>query len=730
MGMPSPQTFARALGGKVVKANEVRAPGPGHSAQDDSLVVTINGDDFTVYSHADDDWKECRDYVSDKVGLPLWKPNGGNGVSHRASDGAVERALMAAVAKQSREKPKGRIVASYDYTDKDGTLLYQVVRLEPKRFWQRRPDGKGGWIGNLDGVRRVLYRWPELLKFPDATVFITEGEKDADRVASLGHCATTVAYGKWTDDCAKALVGRDCIILEDNDKKGRARAREAATVLRGIARTIRIVALPDLPEKGDVSDWLDADPRRAEKLIEVCFDVREWELDEEPNGLAAPDSEARPPAFSDEALALRFAELHAADLRYVAGWGRWLSYDETCWHFDDTLLSFDRARKICRDAAAQCNKPKTATALASAKTVAAISTLAKADRRLAATIDQWDADPWLLNTPSGVIDLHNGTSRLHRSDDYLTKLTGVAPDAGCSISKWLSFLDRVTGGNPDLIAFIQRMAGYALTGSTLEHAMFFLYGTGANGKSTLVNALTSCAGDYHRTSPIETFTDSVNERHPTDLAGLRGARLVTAVETEEGRRWAESKIKTLTGGDTVSARFMRQDFFEYVPQFKLVIAGNHKPGLRSVDEAIRRRLHLVPFTVTIPPKERDAELPDKLKTEWPGILAWMIRGCLDWQKVGLAPPAAVTAATAAYLDAEDALAAWIDDCCEPDPQYWERSSDLFASWSAWATRAGEHVGAQKRFAERLEARGVMPVRRMDGRGFVGLYLKTQQNRAL
>ena len=168
------------------------------------------------------------------------------------------------------------------------------------------------------------------------------------------------------------------------------------------------------------------------------------------------------------------------------------------------------------------------------------------------------------------------------------------------------------------------MAGYALTGVTHEHALFFACGTGGNGKSTFLNAIASCVGDYHRAAPIETFTESNNDRHPTDLAGLRGARMVTAIETEEGRHWAESRIKTLTGGDKIAARFMRQDFFEYTPQFKLLIAGNHKPSLRSVDEAIRRRLHLIPFVVTIPPAERDAELPDKLESERPGILAWMI----------------------------------------------------------------------------------------------------------
>jgi putative DNA primase/helicase len=159
----------------------------------------------------------------------------------------------------------------------------------------------------------------------------------------------------------------------------------------------------------------------------------------------------------------------------------------------------------------------------------------------------------------------------------------------------------------------------------------------------LLSTVAGVLGDYHKTAPIETFTASNADRHPTDLASLRGARLVRATETEEGRRWAESRIKQLTGGDTVAARFMRQDFFEYRPQFKLIIAGNHKPSLRSVDEAIRRRFHLIPFAVTIPPEERDSDLADKLKAEWPGILAWMIEGCVEWQAECLRPPAAVGA---------------------------------------------------------------------------------------
>jgi putative DNA primase/helicase len=426
-------------------------------------------------------------------------------------------------------------------------------------------------------------------------------------------------------------------------------------------------------------------------------------------------------AASEDALALSFAERHAVDLRYIAAWGRWLCWDGRRWLFDSTLDAFDRVRRICREAASEANEARVQTALASAKTVAAVERLARADRRLAATTDQWDADPWVLNTPGGIVDLRTGKMRRARNTDYVTKVTAVEPGGDCPT--WLSFLERVAGGNRDLIAFLGRVCGYSLTGVTREHALFFLYGTGANGKSVFISTVAGILADYHTTAPIETFTASQSERHPTDLAGLRGARLVTATETEEGRRWAESKIKTLTGGDKISARFMRQDFFEFAPQFKLLIAGNHKPGLRSVDEAIRRRLNLIPFAITIPAAERDHDLIEALKTEWPGILRWMINGCLDWQETGLRPPKVVTDATAAYLEAEDAFAAWIDDCYVRDPQAWTASAALFTSWSEWAVKAGEHVGTQKSLSQVLEARGFTYKHRRNGRGFLGLRVR-------
>jgi putative DNA primase/helicase len=442
------------------------------------------------------------------------------------------------------------------------------------------------------------------------------------------------------------------------------------------------------------------------------------------NVVAFDQHSDRAPVFSDDALALRFADRFADELRYVADWRKWLRWDGTRWQLDRTLAVFERARTVCRTAAAQCNGPNLPNQLTSAKTIAAVERLARSDRRLAATVDQWDADPWLLNTPTGVIDLRTCEMREHRSDDYCTHMTAVAPGGACPM--WHAFLNRISAGDEALQQYLQRVCGYALTGLTREHALFFLWGTGGNGKGTFITTVAGILGDYHRTAPIETFTATFSDRHPTDLAGLRGARLVTATETEEGRRWAEAKIKTLTGGDQISARFMRQDFFDYLPQFKLMISGNHKPGLRSVDEAIRRRFNLLPFTVTIPKEERDQELGDKLKAEWPGILQWMLDGCVCWQERGLAPPEAVTAATAAYLEQQDSIAAWLDECCDRNANAWERSQTLFASWKAWAERSGQFVGDIKTFRDRLDGRDGIEFRKQPGTkraGFQGVRLR-------
>jgi len=440
------------------------------------------------------------------------------------------------------------------------------------------------------------------------------------------------------------------------------------------------------------------------------------------------DSENDLPAGDEDSLALAFAKRHEDELRYVAAWGHWMKYCDTHWKHDDTLYAFDLARIVCREAAAEREKESAASTIASAKTVAAVDRLARADRRLAATSNQWDINPHLLGTPSGTLDLQTGHMRPAQQFDYITKIVTVSPGGDCPI--WRKFLHRIMNGDAELEQFIQRMLGYSLTGAISEHAMFFAHGTGANGKSVLISTVAGILGDYHTTAPIETFVASQMERHPTDIAALRGARLVTAVETEEGRRWAETKIKTLTGGDRLSARFMRQDFFEFTPQFKLLIAGNNKPSLRSVDEAIRRRLYLIPFAVTIPEKERDKALSEKLKAEWPGILSWMIDGCLEWQRIGLAPPLAVRDATENYFSDQDMFTQWLHEMCDAEPgnnHKTETVNALFESFSNFIKRHGGEPGGKISFGDRLEAKGFPRDRtKQHGRIVRGIRLKYQR----
>jgi hypothetical protein len=299
--LPDLQTVARLLGGRV-NGDAVLCPGPGHSASDRSLSIKIDAsapDGFLVHSFAADDPMACRDYVREKFGLPAFKPNG-NG--QRFSEDDIARAVVAAA---QRTAPKSKPVAIYDYPDENGKLLYQVCRYEPKRFIHRQPDGHGGWI--YKGTdRRVIYRWPELSQFPDATVLVTEGEKDADNVAALGICATTVASSKWTDECVQALTGRDCWILEDNDDAGRKKALEAAEHLHPVANSVKIIRLPGLGEGGDVSDWLEAGHTRAE-LEDVCYSAPNWEPESASSSstlaleaASLPRSEFSPPSMAED----------------------------------------------------------------------------------------------------------------------------------------------------------------------------------------------------------------------------------------------------------------------------------------------------------------------------------------------------------------------------------------------------------------------------------------------
>lgn len=430
------------------------------------------------------------------------------------------------------------------------------------------------------------------------------------------------------------------------------------------------------------------------------------------------------PTGSEDAIALAYVHDHHHELRYVAEIGKWFRWDGTRWASDRTVAAFDMIRPYLRRAAALLGKSQQRGA-ARAVMVAGVEKLARSDRRVAAVPEDFDVDIWALNTPGGIVDLHTGDLRPCDPAAMCSKATAVAPaPPGTDAPRWKQFLSEITDRDDALIAFLARMCGYMLTGSTQEHALFFGWGDGANGKSVFVGTVRGMMGDYAVTTPAETFLASRYERHPTELADLRGARLVVASEINHDQKWNESRIKAVTGGDPVKARFMRQDFFQFEPQFKPLIVGNNQPSLESVDEAIRRRMCLLPFDVVIPPDQRDKNLTDKLREEWPAILRWAIDGCLEWHGKGLAPPPRVIEATKEYLTAEDLIEQWLRECCTRDPSAFSSSTDLFLSWDSWAESNHAPRSSQKAFVQELKRkqRGLTYDRRSTARGFQGVAL--------
>ncbi len=365
-----------------------------------------------------------------------------------------------------------------------------------------------------------------------------------------------------------------------------------------------------------------------------------------------------------------------------------------------------------------------AKSLRSAPMVANVIGLARSNAELVASTEQWDADRWGLGTAVGTVDLRTGEIRSARPGDYIAKQTAVAPaPPGTAAPIWQAFLERIFRGDSELVPFVQRAIGYSLLGAIRDHVLLFCWGPVGNGKGVLINTVSRILGDNSAVAPGDLLLVTQSDRHPCDMAMLRGARLVTAQELAPGRAWDEPKLKGLTGGDPITARFMRQNFFTYEPQFTLWVAGNHKPGIRGVDEAIRRRVLLVPFLEVIPEAERDLELPEKLRAEWPAILRWMIDGCLGYQREGLNPPASALAARKAYLDAEDVLGQWLGERCDVHPRAgWTSLKRLYDDWCTWIGGRGHHVGTSQGLGKQLDERGLERKRIKKGEGFLGLRL--------
>lgn len=434
--------------------------------------------------------------------------------------------------------------------------------------------------------------------------------------------------------------------------------------------------------------------------------------------------------LTDVANAARFARDHHEHVRYAEALG-WLTWDSARWRADETgevqRLARETVRRIYVEAAEAEDSKRRGELAAWAKAsdsrrgIENMLALAKSEPGIVVAARAFDRDPFKLNTLSGIVDLKTGDLQPHDPNANMTKLAPVFYREGRTCPRWLTFLDEIMGHNHELVEYLQRVAGYALTGDTSEQCLFLLYGTGANGKTTFLEVLRGILGDYARNASADTFMVRRGEGPRPDIARLRGARLVSTVETDDGRRLAESLVKVMTGGDTVTARHLYQAEFEFKPEFKLFIATNHKPVVKGTDHAIWRRIKLVPFTVTIPEAERLKNLASSLlKSEASGIPAWAVQGCLAWQKQGLDDPQAVTDATKTYQEEMDPIAQFIEERCVVQAD--ARGRGLFDAYRAWAEANARHVMNSTSFSLKLQERGFVNGRDYKGRHFEGLAL--------
>jgi len=611
-----------------------------------------------------------------------------------------------------------RIVATYVYTDEGGEPIFRVVRYDNKKFSQERWTKNGKWAKGIKDVRRVPYRMHDIARAPkDSLIFIPEGEKDCDNLVKLGFLATTNQGGasSWrqiADEARVLLKGRSVVILPDNDGPGHQHGEDIAASLVGAAASIQVLDLPGLKPKGDVSDWIAAGGT-ADELRALAAAAPLFTTDKATDRFKAELDDLL--AGTDKASADLFLAEHHEDVRFVHDWKKWLVWDGRHWRPDGDGEVKRRAKSVLNVLIEEVKRTHRATerdkllnwirALSKAARLDALLEWARTDENVTAAPNDFDAEPYLLNCANGTLDLRTGKLRGFKRTDGLTKYIKTAYDGDAEAPTWRGFIQRVLP-DPDLQAFVQRAIGYSLTGDIGEQCMFILHGSGANGKSTLVETLRDLLGDYARATEQSTFLSRNDTNVRNDLAMLRGSRLVTSSETEDGKRLAESLVKLATGGEPIVARFLYGEHFEFRPEFKLWLGTNHRPMIKGTDEGIWRRIRLIPFAVTIPKGERDSAMPQKLRAELPGILRWAVEGCLMWQRDGLGSAGAVENATREYRIDQDIIGAWFDESCDLDEYGKHTPGALYESYSEWCKREREEAINQKQFASALQERGL------------------------
>ena len=619
--------------------------------------------------------------------------------------------------------------------------------------WSEKPTADALMRIDAEGASEFLVAVQEALEAKGCTDFKVEGEARAsvERAVVLQpsleapDVATVAALLKGMPNTEEHFPSRDDYLKVGYAVKASLPHDEAAALDLWLAWC---EPYPTFDAEVATADWSRLQPPFA-----IGYD---W-LREQARSLGAPLAEeefadiCEPPplptlpeeerlegvvSYSDAWVSDLFLHEYGNRVRYNERLGGWLWWDGHRWAADAGGTVSAWVARSCRRAGRHAldhmeKGAAVAKDCASNNKRKAVQSYASIDPRVNVPIEAFDADPWALNTPEGIVDLRTGKLAPSDSGRLFTRCTAVAPSVSPT-PRWNAFLLEAANGDAEMVSYLKRLAGYALTGSTREHVLAFLWGPGGNGKGVFLNTLVRVLGSYAAVAAMDTFTSSRFDRHPAELAALVGARLVTAQETQEDRSWDEAKVKSITGGDPITARFMRQDFFTYLPQFKLLFAGNHRPHIKNLDDAMRRRFHLVPFTAR--PPFPDQVLAERLQVEWAGILQWAVEGCLEWQRDGLHPPAAVVEATQNYFIDEDPLGRWMTErlLVGVEEGTGVETTVLFADWRLWCLQQNERPGTARDFAQALFAKGMDKWRhpKTRHRGVAGVLLRDEASASL
>ena len=640
----------------------------------------------------------------------------------------------------------------YDYRDLNGELLYQNVRYYKKTgekgFYARRPKPGGGWINSIKGVERVLYHLLDTMFAIEAhkTIYVVEGEKDADNLIRLGYAATCNEGGakNWKKAHAQWLKNADIVIIGDRDKAGQSWVRAVARSLKDLAASVKTIDLPypiTADNGRDISDWLsehsaDDLPDLLEKSEKYDFESDKLSESTETDSKAEKSTDLTDfsDRWTDLANAVRFSDFAKGKVLYCDPHSRWYYYDGRRWAEDRVNYVDGMAKQLIRLLYAEGSTIiddkerqafiKGALSLEGRGRLRNFIELSRSD--LAIVPENFNADPLLLNVNNGVVNLKTGELQGHAPELLLSKISEVEYDPAAECPQWLDHLALCFNGDLDIVSYFQRLVGYTLSAETGEHAFIFAYGPPSTGKSTTLNVIEKLLGEYAVRTAIETFLLQKFSDHPASVYALSGARMILAQEPGKGRRWNEARINELTGEPRISARKMRGDPENIPVTGKIWISANYKPRVDDPSGAFWRRIRLLPFDYKIPPEDKILDF-DKLlwAEESSGILNWALRGFQLWREQGLEPtPQKVTRAIAGYRDDEDVLTEFFEEYVDRIPGATIGAQELFNAYRDYCEENGLKAFSKQKFPREMEDRGYTRIRTMKGWEWQNLALKS------